>query len=580
MKEIGYEEYRKYLNLFNRLCSEQGDDSPDLLDNYDEELLKRKYRFLAKAYHPDFQPEQRKKQSQDLMQEINSAYDCLKKILKKEIRVIYPRKGNDSSSNQYERNASVQSFDKYKSQIESYINGLAKQIGNLDILINFLAEFIPHNKIDNKVSDVTYLSDSLVYAKHFKDTLSILIKCYFKTIGYSKTKESISRDFEALNAHIAEEACHLIETINLELKEKYKHFDLIQFDVDSLKEFNNFAEFVNKIKKYIIYVNAFDLAQILLVSNREKRKKSSQNGDLDNKNTMNTMITMFTKEVDKVSGSDTSYYEKFIKLWSSFRFLNDNDSFYKSYIEAMYHVVESKFYANFYSYDDELKKLYKELYFDLLEILSRFESGNFDISYLKMAYKIDFVDYEKDKDILLKLTGFSYVDDLKFFVDISEGETTCIYYAKSFGDKIITEKIDLMPFGSEIIEEVYSGNDFVRRFVPLKNFFTNGETLNKSIGTFSDHTFCSLAKLEYKGLVLCFIGDPAGRYIKFTKKDNLALTDDVYTICSLRILIDDEDCYKSILNILTTEVKVNDLDALIEKKKEELMGKRGGISFN
>lgn len=595
MENISNKYFEKKINLLNKLCRENGDTSNDLPIDYTRDELTKKRKFLAKIYHPDCNPND--DEAQRVMQEINSAYDVLKEVLDGKIKVINssakkvsrPDQNTKKQSNN-KQNSNSQTLEEYKKDMKDSINNLLDQLDDLDTLINFFEKFTPHNMAKNKVDGIVYLSESLFSIKNFKTVLESLMKSYINFIDYSKTKDQVSKDYKTLNDYIKEEVDNFISIVTSELKEKYQYFNLIEYDTKGLKKCSNFSDFATKIEKYVNYVNIFDIVQILLTANKNKKKEFSHNIPLDSRKPKaspyeteenieqyrKNMINRFNSEVEKLYSPESTEYKEFINLWSKIRFSTDSDNFFKNYVEAMHSIIEAKFYHHVYSYNDELKKLYEELYLDLSKALSQFKNRDIDISYLDMFYKIDFTDYQRDSEILLEIKSFSYIDDLKFFVDTTIEDTTCIYYAKSFGDKIIAEKIDLVPFGEEPVEEVYSGDDFIKKFVSLNRFFTDGETVNKSIGHHHGYSkFDSIAKMEYKGLILCLIGDTTGRYLRFTKRANLDLTDDVYTLYNLKNCIDDNNFYKMLFEHLNRVASTKNLDMAIEDKKNSLSSRKG-----
>ena len=53
--------------------------------NASPEIIEKAYKTLAKKYHPDLQTEENKKQAEEILKEINEAYEILSEPEKKQI---------------------------------------------------------------------------------------------------------------------------------------------------------------------------------------------------------------------------------------------------------------------------------------------------------------------------------------------------------------------------------------------------------------------------------------------------------------------------------------------------------------
>lgn len=70
--------------------------------NASPEIIEKAYKVLAKKYHPDLQPEENKKQSEEIFKKINEAYETLSNPEKKQTydETLAGREQNYSSSSQ------------------------------------------------------------------------------------------------------------------------------------------------------------------------------------------------------------------------------------------------------------------------------------------------------------------------------------------------------------------------------------------------------------------------------------------------------------------------------------------------
>lgn len=92
--------------IFERTCINMNKNYYDILQvnkNASPEIIEKAYKILAKKYHPDLQPEEQKKQGEELLKEINEAYEVLSNPEKKKIydNSLLKEASKNSESNSY-----------------------------------------------------------------------------------------------------------------------------------------------------------------------------------------------------------------------------------------------------------------------------------------------------------------------------------------------------------------------------------------------------------------------------------------------------------------------------------------------
>lgn len=80
--------------------------------NASPEIIEKAYKTLAKKYHPDLQPEENKKKSEEILKEINEAYEILSNLEKKQAY-------DASLAKQEEQTCSKDTYTSHTSQINT-----------------------------------------------------------------------------------------------------------------------------------------------------------------------------------------------------------------------------------------------------------------------------------------------------------------------------------------------------------------------------------------------------------------------------------------------------------------------------
>lgn len=91
--------------------------------NASPEIIEKAYKTLAKKYHPDLQAEENKKQSEEILKEINEAYETLSDAEKKQVYDTLLTQQETQTTNQSNKATDATSFSKdelhYKQQQEA-----------------------------------------------------------------------------------------------------------------------------------------------------------------------------------------------------------------------------------------------------------------------------------------------------------------------------------------------------------------------------------------------------------------------------------------------------------------------------
>lgn len=91
--------------------------------NASPEIIEKAYKTLAKKYHPDLQAEENKKQSEEILKEINAAYETLSDAEKKQAYDALLTQQETQTTNQSNKATDATSFSKdelhYKQQQEA-----------------------------------------------------------------------------------------------------------------------------------------------------------------------------------------------------------------------------------------------------------------------------------------------------------------------------------------------------------------------------------------------------------------------------------------------------------------------------
>lgn len=142
--------------------------------NASQEIIKKAYSTLAKKYHPDLQPEDKKNDAEIKFKLINEAYETL---------------SNEESRKEYDSTISIQSvpYDQYNSlflenqQLKAFINEMHKKY--------LRDKYIIDDSINNNISNSTH-HDNFVNNNLYSQNKNI--QNNYKDIFFSKLKSLLA----------------------------------------------------------------------------------------------------------------------------------------------------------------------------------------------------------------------------------------------------------------------------------------------------------------------------------------------------------------------------------------------------
>ena len=115
--------------------------------NASDEIIEKAYKLLAKKYHPDIHPENKKEWAEEKIKQINEAYSVLSDI---ERRAEYDRKFKTNDTEIYKRYEKLLEQNKVlKSQLE-YFQAKLNNINNSPSIVGFKGDINHSQNSRNK----------------------------------------------------------------------------------------------------------------------------------------------------------------------------------------------------------------------------------------------------------------------------------------------------------------------------------------------------------------------------------------------------------------------------------------------